>query len=53
MFGTLAGMLLIGLMIAAAFGDLDARGYATLAGLAVAAITCAILELAMAVNRRR
>lgn len=53
MFGTLAGMLLIGLMIAAALADLDARGYVNMAVLAVAAITCAILELAMAVNRRR
>lgn len=53
MFGTLAGLLLIGLMIGAAFADDATRTYLTLGALAVAAITCAILELAMAVNRRR
>jgi hypothetical protein len=53
MFGTIACMILICLAVVAAFADPSARADRGLAALAVAAITCGILELAMAINRRR
>lgn len=53
MFGTLAGLLLVAMAIFMIAGEAGPRMYLGEAILGVAAVTCAILELAMAINRRR